>query len=241
MIRIIFASIFSILLSNLAIAQALPIEKKSIRVVGSAEMEVIPDELYFAIVLQEYMNKDKVKVEIDKLEKELQASVNASGIAKENLQIENVFGQQWAHKKRKQHEFFSSKLYIIKLSDPGKIDGILDKLDAQGIDQVYISRFSHSKIEQFRKDLKIQSIKNAKEKARYLLEAIGEQLGDPIEIQEGTISEAPVYWDYKTSYNQTSNSSSGYANDQYGGNSGNSINLKTIKLRFEITAEFKIK
>ncbi|HXA02400.1 MAG TPA: SIMPL domain-containing protein [Cytophagaceae bacterium] len=237
MIRIIFASICSLLISNLAIAQVPLTEKKSITIVGSAEMEIIPDEIYFAIVLQEYLNKDKVKVAIDKLEKELQVSVNASGIAKENLQIENVFGQQWAYKKRKQHEFFASKLYIIKLSDPSKIDDILDKLDAQGIDQAYISRFSHSKIEQFRKDLKIQAIKNAKEKARYLLEAIGEQLGDPIEIQEGTISETPVYWDYKTSYNQGSNSSSGYRNDQY----GNSINFKTIKLRFEITAEFKIK
>jgi uncharacterized protein len=236
MIRIIFASIFSLLLLNLAIGQTSPTEKKSITVTGSAEMEVIPDEIYFSIVLQEYMNKDKVKVEINKLEKDLQASVSAAGIAKENLQIENVFGQQWVYKKNKQRDFLSSKRYIIKLSDPGKIDGILDKLDAQGIDQVYISNFSHSKIEQFRKDLKIQAIKNSKEKARYLLEAIGEQLGDPIKIQEGTISELPVYWDYKASYNQSSNSSI-----DYGGNSGNNINFKTIKLRFEITAEFKIK
>jgi uncharacterized protein len=241
MIRIIFASIFCLLLSNLIIGQTPPPEKKSIRVTGSAEMEVIPDEIYFSIILEEYLNKDKVKVEIDKLEKELLASVTAAGIAKENLQIENVFGQQWIYKKRKDHEFLASKRYVIKFSDPDKIDGILDKLDAQGIDKVSISKFSHSKIEQFRKDLKIQAIKNAKEKARYLLEAIGEQLGDPIEIQEGNISEDPVYFDKIPRHGQGSNSFSKFMSPKIDGGSDNNINFKTIILRFEITAEFKIK
>jgi uncharacterized protein len=240
MIRIILTS-FCLFVFNLTYSQTPPPEKKSITVTGSAEMEVVPDEIYFMIVLQEYMNKDKVKVGIEILEKELQNSVSAADIPKENLQIENVFGQQWVYKKRKQHDFLSSKRYIIKLSDPTKIDGILDKLDPQGIDRISISKLSYSKIEQFRKELKIQAIKNAKEKARYLLEAIGEQLGEPIFIREGVVSEQPIVWDLNPVYNQSSNSRNGYFDLDASIGSGNAISFKSMILRFEITAEFKIK
>jgi uncharacterized protein YggE len=243
MIRTLLTSL-CLVLYTLAIAQPPAPEKKSITVVGSAEMEIIPDEIYFTIVLQEYMNKDKVKVGIDALEKELQASVSGAGISKENLQIENVFGQQWIYKKRKQHDFLASKRYVIKLSDLSKIDGILDKIDAQGIDQAYVSRYSHSKIEQYRKDLKIQAIKNAKEKAKYLLEAIGEQLGEAININESVPS-----YGFETNYGlggagitlyDKDISNSSYKSYKDGSNS-EIINFQTIQLKFEVSAEFKIK
>jgi uncharacterized protein YggE len=55
---------------------------KRITVTGSAEMEVIPDEIYFSISLREYFKeKDKNKVDIATLEKQLQAAVNAAGIS----------------------------------------------------------------------------------------------------------------------------------------------------------------
>ncbi|MFL5728415.1 MAG: SIMPL domain-containing protein [Cytophagaceae bacterium] len=239
MIRTILLSM-CLVVSGLSMAQTASDEKKSIHVTGSAEMEIIPDEIYYTIVLQEYMNKDKQKVDIEKMEKELQASVSGAGIAKENLQIENVFGQQWVYKKRKQHDFLASKRYVIKLSDLSRIDGILDKIDAQGIDQAYVSRYSHSKIEQYRKDLKIQAIKNAKEKAKYLLEAIGEQLGEATYIQEIN-SGTPLVWDLNPTYQYASNSSSGLAYNSEAGFDAGILNFKTIELRFEINVTFKIK
>lgn len=68
---------------------------KSIHVNGSAEMEIIPDELFFTVILREYLDKDKKKVKIESLEKELQSAVSSANVSKENLQFENVFGERW--------------------------------------------------------------------------------------------------------------------------------------------------
>src|SRR5687767_10306806 len=63
---------------------------KKIEVTGSAEMEVTPDEIYFSVSLREYFkDKDRNKVGITELEKQLQSAVNAAGVPKENFQIEN--------------------------------------------------------------------------------------------------------------------------------------------------------
>jgi uncharacterized protein YggE len=47
-----------------------------------------------------------------------------------------------------------------------------------------ISRVNHSQLTEFKKELEIMAIKAAKEKASYLLNAIGENLGKPIYISE---------------------------------------------------------
>jgi uncharacterized protein YggE len=135
-----------------------------------------------------------------------------------------------------------SKTYIIKLSEPSKIDVILDKIDAKGIENVYLSNYSHSKIEQYRKELKIQAIKNTKEKAKYLLEAVGDQIGSTISITEIDNYDGPVIMNrasYLSNTSQTSRQMGGGVELNYGMES--SISFKTIKLRFSINGEFEIK
>jgi uncharacterized protein YggE len=233
--------IFLFFISFLEISNAQNVnEPKHIAVTGSAEMEIIPDEIYFTIILQEYLNKDKVKVEMTVLEKELQNSVNAAGIAKENLQFENVYGQQWANKKKKPTDFFAKKTYVVKLIEPSKIDAIINKIDGEGINNVYISNYSHSKIEQFKKDLQIKALVSAKEKATYLLAAINEQVGPAKYISEKqNISIGGFYMDAKEISNNEYRQFNTPLKDD--GGSSNEISFKTITLRFEIDAQFFIK
>jgi uncharacterized protein YggE len=217
-------------------------EPKYISVTGSAEMEVIADEIYFTVILQEYLNKEKVKIEISALEKELQNSVDAAGIAKGDLQIENVYGQQWSIKRKKSAEFLARKTYVIKLSEPSKIDMILSKIEDDGIHSVYISRYSHSKIEQFKKELQIKSIISAKEKATYLLAAINEQIGSAKYISEKQSS--TMIGGFYMDENKISNNEYKAEELNYSSGSnplGNKISFKSIKLRFEIDAQFFIK
>ena len=67
---------------------------------------------------------------------------------------------------------------------PRKMDEILNKVNAESIYSVGIRNYSHSKIQEYKKQLKIEAIKAAKEKAAYLLEAINEKIGLAIEISE---------------------------------------------------------
>ena len=210
-----------------------PPVQKSITVTGTSEMEIVPDEIYFRVVLKEYL-KDKTKMPLDKLEKELSQAVLASGVKQEDFMVEQVYGQRWSQKKYKDAELYSSKSYIIKVSDPAKIDEILDKINPESIESVMIRNYDHSKIQEYKKQLKIEAVKAAKVKATYLLEAINERIGEALEITEydaQTYSQ-PMYRTY---------AQSNVAYDAVGGTEGDSIGFQKIKLQFQVTAKFAIK
>lgn len=160
---------------------------KKIEVTGTAEMEIVPDELYFSISLKEYFKDEKSqkdKVAIDVLEKQLVAAVAGSGIAKENLSIGGISGYKNWFGKKKPLQFLEAKQYVLKLGNLYKVDEILSKVDDRGIEYVNIARVDHSKKEELRKTVKINALKAAKDKATYLLESIGEKVEGVLEIKE---------------------------------------------------------
>lgn len=161
---------------------------KSIEVTGSAEMEVVPDELYFSISLREYYKDEKNqkdKVVITTLEKELLKAIADAGLPKESLSVSGVGGyQNYVDKKKKPATFLESKQYELKVDRADKLDGILSKVESRGIEYANIARVDHSKKEEFKKQVKINALKAAKEKATYLLEAVDQKLGAALQIHE---------------------------------------------------------
>jgi uncharacterized protein YggE len=215
---------------------------KRITVTGSAEMEVIPDEIYFTISLREYFKeKDKNKVDVASLEKQLQSAVNAAGISKENFQIENISGNRWQWNQRKKPaDFLESRRYVLKLNNLAKVDDVLSKVDVKGIEYVNISRYEHSKIEQYRKELKLKALQAAKEKAGYLVQGLGEQLGGVLEIHEmgGNDGYYPPYPVYNRASNEMMMKANGVESDMA---AEPEIDFRKIKLRYEMQAVFAIK
>src|SRR5690349_17201196 len=160
----------------------IPSQVKKIEVTGSAEMEVVPDEVYLGITLQEYNNKQKEKISIDEISKNFLAICDKAGISKDHIEVQNMSGfdnSSWWYRKRKkeQPDLMQSTTYIIKFSSPAEVDKLVNKLDDNATNNVYIEKVSNSKETEYRKQLKIQALQNAKEKARYLLEGVGEKVG----------------------------------------------------------------
>lgn len=173
-------------------AQTLKVEQvpptRKIEVTGFAELEVTPDELYFNISLREYFKDEKSqkdKVVITTLEKELVKAVTDAGLSKENLTVTGVGGYQktW-EKNKKPATFLESKQYQLKVNTIEKLDVVLSKVDSRGIEYANIGRVDHSQKEELKKQVKINALKAAKDKATYLLVAISEKLGPVIEIRE---------------------------------------------------------
>lgn len=161
---------------------------KKIEVTGTAEEEVVPDELYFTISLKEYFKDEKNqrdKVAIDVLERQLIAAVAKAGLPKEDLRIGGISGYRnvWP-KPKKPAQFLEGKQYVLKLTNLNKVDGVLADVDPRGIENVYLSRTEYSKREQLKRDVKIKALKAAQEKAQYLAAAVNEQIADVLEIRE---------------------------------------------------------
>jgi uncharacterized protein YggE len=119
------------------------------------------------------------------------------------------------------------------------MDDLVDKLDDEATQSFDIVRTSHSKLTEFRKQLKIQAVKAAKDKAIYLTDAIGEKLGSAITVKE---PEEPVY---TTTFNVSNTVSQAtlYENNfktSYGDANKIEIDFKRIKLRYVVDVLFAL-
>jgi uncharacterized protein YggE len=181
--RKIWISALMVLSTFAGFAQDLDLRKK-IEVNGNAEIEVTPDEIYIGISLKEYLKDNKKKVNIEDLEKQLQAAIIKAGIASEDFTINNINAYTNYWEKKKDPTFLASKQYSIKVKDLSKLNEIISAIDQKGIAYTNIERYGYAKEEALKKELKIKAIKDAKNKALYLTAAIDEKLGSALEISE---------------------------------------------------------
>lgn len=224
--------IATILISSCAVfAQADNQPKgRTIEVTGSAELEVAPDEVYLNVTLREYM-KDKNKVSLTEIDKEFKKVLADAKIDLKDVAIEGASGyydyEYWRNRKT---DFLAAKTYSIKLPNLDKYNELMEKMGNKGIENAYLQRTDNSKIETYRQQVKINALKAAKEKAKLMLESIGEQLGEVQlirEINQGYYQ--PVM--YKSNMAMDSQNSGGSA----------PVEMQKIKLRYEVEVHFKIK
>jgi uncharacterized protein len=208
---------------------------KKIEVTGSAEMEVVPDEVYVNFTLQEYFNKQKTKIDIDQIQKDFLDRCTKAGITKDRIHVQNMSGFDqnswyWRKRKKEQPELLASTTYTIKFGSAAEIDKLVNTLDDNATLQMNIARTSHSKIEDFRKDVKIKALQAAKSKAQYLCESIGEKVGNTLYIQE--IDNGYVQPMYKGMVANAMMSRDESANE--------GIDFQKIMIRYEMRATFQI-
>ena len=172
------------ILPMLAISQTNSSEKETpyIEVVGMGEMEIVPDQIYISFTLKERL-EGKKKIEIEDQEKELKKRLMKIGVDLTDLQLADA-NSDFIKIKRKKNEVIASKDYLLKVSLTGTLAQVFELLDEINAFNANIQRVDHSEIKKFRKEVKMQAVQEAKEKAGYLLGAIGETVGKPLFIQE---------------------------------------------------------
>jgi uncharacterized protein YggE len=210
----------------LALSQTQPPVKK-ISVNGKAEMEITPNEIFVRIVLKEYLDGRK-KLEMNKLESELVKAVKAEDMPAENLTVENIYGYNWNWKKQRAEEFLATKSFKLKVSDLKQMNDLLARLDERGVNNVGIASYTHSDLDQYQQELKLQALKNAKEKAGFLLNGIDEKLGPILDVSELDRQQGPIM--YRAQAMEMADDA-GYQSE---------LEFQTIKLEAEVMAVFSI-
>jgi hypothetical protein len=225
---------------------------KTITVSGSAEMEIIPDEIYVVVDLREYEKRGQDKIDIETIKSSFLQKCKDLSLPDSAITIASYEGSNnpWL-KKKKKAELYSSISYQIKFTKSSDIDKLVDKLDDDATQNFRIIKTSHSRMSEFRKQLKIQAVKAAKEKGIYLTDAIGEKLGEAITINEGDenltnynnlANNNQVLSQYRTENNyQFTPGRANYFNDAGEENPETLIDFKRIKLRYEVNIVFALK
>jgi hypothetical protein len=151
------------------------------------------------------------------------------------------YNNPWLRKKKKA-ELYASISYQIKFTKSSDVDKLVDRLDDDATQNFRIAKTSHSRIIEFRKKLKIQAVKAAKDKGMYLTDAIGEKLGEAITISEPDEDFTGYYNQFLNQKvaNNYSLSQEKLAADSTGDPEA-MIDFKKIKLRYEVNVVFALK
>jgi uncharacterized protein YggE len=214
---------------------------RTITVNGSAEMDIIPDELYVQVYLKEYERKGFGKISINKIRQDFLAAVRSLGLADSLISVAGYDANNynpWWRKKNKKDELYASISYQVKLRNTAQVDQLVDKLDDNATQNFFVQRTTHSKIEEFKRNLKIQAIRAAKDKAQYLADAVNEKVGVAITIHEPNEYYHPYYGQaanrmMKAEMEQQAVGST--AADQA------QADFKKMKMRYDVTVVFELR
>ncbi|WP_346236048.1 SIMPL domain-containing protein [Niabella insulamsoli] len=166
------------------------IDKNYIEVTGKSEMEFTPDKIYIQVLLNEKDSKNKNA--ISEQERQMLQKLQSLGIdTKKDVMIKDLASNL-------KNGFLSkdvllSKQYQIIVHDGKTAGQVFLALEEIGLSNANIEKLESSKIEEYRQEVKIKAIKAAKEKAQLLTEAIGQNAGKALFIQEQNVFARPVY------------------------------------------------
>lgn len=190
------------ILAGSTVAQTTTYDKRIIQVSGEAEREVTPDIIYLSISLKEYFrdNNQRRKIMIDVLERQLYDAAMRAGVAPEDFMINNIasYNYDW-NRKKKDPGFLAAKQYRIRVTNLNAVNGLFEAVDPLGIQYSNIDGYEYSRKKELEKELKIQAIKDARDKAVYLAEAVGDTIGKALSISEsGHVNyPQPVFKQYR--------------------------------------------
>jgi uncharacterized protein len=223
----------SSLMSQVSTPTASP---RLITVTGSAEMSIEPDEVEVSITIYTERNN------LEKHETELMTICKKNGIPDSLLTFKSSLGyNDWYHWYWWWHYRSSTTVYQtykLKITSKTNFANFVKDLNKPWVQDVAVSATTNKDLQIYRKEVKKEAMRMAKEKASYLLEAIDEKLGSVISIDEvNSESDANYrYWGNNAVHasNSVISSSNVAANPELDG-------VSKIKLRYEVKAVFAIK
>ena len=145
--------------------------------------EVIPDEIFISITINEKDNKGKVSVE--EQQKQMIRALASLGIdTKEALTVDNM-GSTLKQNTLRKDNIFISKRYTLKVSAAKDASNAIQALKEIDIAQTYVSRvaISDSLEREVKNQLLVEAAQKAQENARILAEAVGCKAGKAVYMQ----------------------------------------------------------
>lgn len=210
------------------------IDQNYIEVTGKAEMEIVPDMIYLKVILSDKDNKNKQS--LDETEKSMISKLTDIGVdITKDLSVKDFvsnFKYYWISKT----DIILTKEYQLIVHDTKVLQKVYFEFQKLGISNVTIDKLDHSKIEQFRKEVKMNAIKAAKGKAESLTAAINQTIGKAIYIQE---------IDYPIPYQEMAKNVNvqvrGISSDLSSNSLAPDIEFEKINLQYSILVRFELK
>ena len=213
--------------------QAQQIEGKYIEVTGTSEIEIVPDEIHYVIEIREYFQEEfdgkskpeeyRTKVPLSTIEEELRKTLASIGIPSSAIRTQEI-GNGW---RQNGQEFLVSKQLNLTLQDFRKIEAITRQINSRGITNMHIGELKNKEMATYQRQGRIEALQAARQKAAYLVEALGKKLGSVVRIVEQ--QENPALFGWRSPQSNVSLSETG-SFDAY----------RTLKKSYSMQVRFEI-
>lgn len=207
------------------------VAKRFIEVTGTASKAVTPDKIFLAITLKNQVS-NRQQLTIQQQEDALRQLLLKSKIDLGLLTLADASADIILSKK-KAADYELTKEFLLQLATAEQVTKLAQEMQAMHIGELAIARTEYSKIESLQKEVRIAAIKAARDKAEYLLQAIGEQVDKPLEIQEIRDS----YFTRSPLSNTLLSNVTGAASEE----DGSQTTFSKIQVKFSYSAKFGIK
>ena len=200
-----------------------------IQVNGLSEIEVVPNQIYLSITLNE--SDTKGKTAIDSQRRQMVNALKSLGIDTEkNLTMEDMSSSYY-----KRGNSLSKANYQLLLSSSEQVVKVYDALAALGISDVNIDRVSHTDMEQLKSKCRKEAMQSAKTVATELAEAVGQTIGACVYIYDANRGVTPTYYNDRVMMRSMAKVSNEVAVIEE-----EPIEFKKIKLNYSVSAKFII-
>ena len=200
-----------------------------IQVNGLSEIEVVPNQIYLSIVLDESDTKGRQAIESQR--REMVTLLKNIGIdTDKSLSIEDMSSNYF-----KRGNSLSKASYQLLLSSSEQVVKVYDSLATIGISDINIVRVSHSDIEQFKSQCRKEAMINAKKVATELAEAIGQSVGSCIYIYDANRDVTHTYHNDRIVMRAMAKATNETTTIEE-----EPIEFKKIKLSYSVNAKFRI-
>ena len=198
-----------------------------IQVNGRAEKEITPDEFYLSIVINERDSKGKISVESQ--QRDMIAALKRLGVnVEKQLKVANLSSEFF-----KKNTSVATAKYQLQLGSSAEVGKVWQALDGLGISNVSILKVSHSQLERYKSEVRVEAMRNAKQNAATLAEAIGQTIGKCFYVYDSNNDVMPVF------YNNMAVMRSAKAFDAAEAAAEEEpLDFKTIKLQYSVQAKF---
>jgi uncharacterized protein YggE len=166
------------------------LEPRMITVTGDADVRVAPDEVILTLGVETWSEDLGIaKSTNDQRVKKILAAAKRFGIEQKHIKtgyinIEPRYKDQWEH--RKFVGYFVTKKVEITLRDMSKFEALLSGALQAGANYVHGIHFRTTELRKLKDQARGLAIKAAREKAEDLAGALGQKVGWPHRVEEGS-------------------------------------------------------
>lgn len=198
-----------------------------IQVTGRAEKELTPDEFYLQIVINERDSKGKISVESQ--QRDMVAVLRKLGVdVEKQLKMANLSSEFF-----KKNTSVAMAKYQLQLGSSGEVAKVWQALNDLGISNISILKVTHSQLDKYKQEVRLEAMRNARESAQEMAGAIGQTIGKCFYIYDSNSNVLPVMYD-----NAVLMRSAKAAADAESAAEEDPLEFKTIKLEYGVQAKF---